>query len=104
MAKILILGGGFAAIAAAEILAKNLGDQDEIVLVSKNDKFIFHPGLVPLVFGKINLNEIYFDLPRLLHSRRIRFVRGEVMAIDPNQRNVRLVNGPDEELLNYDFL
>jgi sulfide:quinone oxidoreductase len=104
MAKILILGGGFAVVAAAEGLNRGIGDQDELVVVSKSEKFIFYPGLVPLVFNKVKFKEISFDLSRALEQRKIRFVRGEAIELDQKRRKVRLVDGPDEEIVNYDYL
>lgn len=104
MSKILILGGGFAAIAAAEVLAKEVGDRDEIVLVAKNEKFIFYPGLVPLVFGRFKPDEILFDLRSLMSDRGIRFVRGEVTEFDPKTRSVRISCGSAEEILDFDYV
>jgi sulfide:quinone oxidoreductase len=105
MSKILILGGGFAALAAAEALAKNIGECDEIILISKNDNFIFYPGLVPLVFGNLELGDIHFDLRKMLQrQKRIRFVLGEVAGIDAEERTVRILEGPVEEILDFDFL
>jgi len=104
VAKILIVGGGFAAIAAAEILADGVGDKDEIIVVAENDKFIFYPGLLPLVFDKCKLNDVYFDLSQLLQQRKIKFIKAEVIGIDPPKKTIRIVNGPDEEILNFDFL
>jgi NADH dehydrogenase FAD-containing subunit len=45
MAKILVVGGGFGGIVAAESLAKKLGDGHEITLVSRSNKFVFYPAL-----------------------------------------------------------
>ncbi|HYJ92141.1 MAG TPA: FAD-dependent oxidoreductase [Pyrinomonadaceae bacterium] len=104
MAKIVILGGGFAALAAAEVLANRISDRDEIVLVSKNDKFVFYPGLVPLVFGHVKQSEVIFDLRSLLRRRKIRFVRGEIIEVNPVENTVRVLSESVEEVLNFDFL
>ena len=45
MAKVLILGGGFGGVIAAEALAKKLGNKHEITLVSRSRKFVFYPAL-----------------------------------------------------------
>lgn len=52
MAKVLIAGGGFAGVVAAESLAKKLGNEHEITLVSRSRKFLFYPALVRLAFGQ----------------------------------------------------
>lgn len=104
MAKILILGGGFAALAAAEVLAKEIGEKDEIVLVSKNDQFIFYPGFVPMVFGDFKPQEIRFDLMPLLRERRIRFVQGEFVDLDTKNKAVHIRSRDVEEIISFDFL
>jgi hypothetical protein len=45
MANILILGGGFGGVIAAETLAKEVGKEHQITLVSRSPKFIFYPEL-----------------------------------------------------------
>ena len=46
MAKVLILGGGFGGVVAAERLAKQLGEEHQITLISRSRQFIFYPALV----------------------------------------------------------
>ena len=46
MAKILILGGGFGGVVAAEHLAKKLDAEHQITLVSRSRQFVFYPALV----------------------------------------------------------
>ena len=43
MAKVLILGGGFGGVIAAETLAKKLRNNHEITLVSRSRRFLFYP-------------------------------------------------------------
>jgi len=43
MAHVLIVGGGFGGIVAAEELAKKLGPEHQITLVSRNSDFLFYP-------------------------------------------------------------
>ncbi len=46
MVKVLIVGGGFGGVVSAESLAKRLGNEHEITLVSRSRKFLFYPGPV----------------------------------------------------------
>ncbi len=55
MAKVLIVGGGFGGVVAAESLAKKLGRDHEITLMSRSRKFLFYPALVRLAFGECEL-------------------------------------------------
>ncbi|MEP7214490.1 MAG: FAD-dependent oxidoreductase [Acidobacteriota bacterium] len=104
MASILILGGGFAAIAAAEKLSANLGDGHEITIVSIDDHFTFYPALVPLVFGDFEPDEIHFDLRPKLAERGIRFIKGEVLSIDAEGRTVTLTGEDVEGTIHFDYL
>ena len=104
MAKVLILGGGFGGIVAAEALARQLGDEHHITLVSRDDQFVFYPALVRLAFGKCEPADVTFDLRRSMLSRRINFIRAEVARIDPTQRKALLAYGDVEGSIPYDYL
>jgi phosphoenolpyruvate synthase/pyruvate phosphate dikinase len=48
----LILGGGFGGVVAAERLAHELSVEHELTLVSESSRFVFYPALVRLAFGR----------------------------------------------------
>jgi len=52
MANVLVLGGGFGGVVAAEGLAKRLGPEHRITLVSRHREFTFFPSLVRLAFDR----------------------------------------------------
>jgi sulfide:quinone oxidoreductase len=104
MAKVLILGGGFGGVVAAERLAEQLGDEHQITLVSRSRQFVFYPALVRLAFGKCDIKDVSFDLRNTLLNRRVNFVEAEVAYIDPEQRKVTIAHGQVEGKLPYDYL
>ncbi len=104
MAKVLILGGGFGGVVAAERLAEQLGDEHQITLVSRSRQFVFYPGLVRLAFGKAEPHDVSFDLRKTLLNRRINFIEAEVAHIDPSERSVIIAHGQVEGMLPYDYL
>lgn len=104
MAKVLILGGGFGGVVAAERLAEQLGDEHQITLVSRSRQFVFYPALVRLAFGKAEPAEVSFDLRQTLLNRRINFIEAEVARIDPFEQNVTIAHGEVEGKLPYDYL
>jgi sulfide:quinone oxidoreductase len=104
MARILILGGGFGGVVAAERLASELGDEHQITLVSRRRRFVFYPALVRLAFGKCKLEDVSFDLPRTMLSQRVNFIEAEVARIDPYERKVIIAHGEVEGRLTYDYL
>lgn len=104
MAKVLILGGGFGGVVAAERLAELLGDEHQITVVSRSRQFIFYPALVRLAFGKCQVKDVSFDLRQTLLNRRVNFVEAEVAHIDPFERKVNIAHGEVEGKLPYDYL
>jgi sulfide:quinone oxidoreductase len=103
MANILVLGGGFGGVTAAEALAKRAGHEHQITLVSNQRDFIFYPALVRLAFGRYELDDVSFDLPQAMHERRINFVQAEVAYPDPDKRHVVIAHGEVEGKIPYDY-
>ena len=104
MAKVLILGGGFGGVVAAERLAERLGDEHQITLVSRSRQFVFYPALVRLAFGNSQPADVSFDLRQTMLNRRVNFIEAEVARIDPLQRTVTIAHGEVEGRLPYDYL
>lgn len=104
MARVVILGGGFGGVVAAESLAQQLGDEHQITLVSRDSRFVFYPALVRLAFGKCELDDVSFDLRRSMLNRRINFVQGEVARIDPLDHHAILAHGDVQGAVPYDYL
>src|SRR5689334_20459437 len=104
MSKILVLGGGFAGVVAAERLAEQLGDEHQITLVSRSRQFVFYPALVRLAFGKCEQGDVSFDLRQSLLNRKVNFIEAEVARIDPFERIVTIAHGEVEGRLGYDYL
>jgi len=104
MARVLIVGGGFAGVVAAETLAKQLNDDHQITVISRNRQFIFYPALVRLAFGKCASNDVSFDLRDTMQNRRVNFVEAEVARVDPQLRRVITAHGDFEGSLPYDYL
>ncbi|HEU4510008.1 MAG TPA: FAD-dependent oxidoreductase [Pyrinomonadaceae bacterium] len=104
MAKVLILGGGFSGVVAAERLAQQLGDEHQITLVSRSRQFVFYPALVRLAFGKCEKKDVSFDLRESMLNRRVNFIEAEVAHIDPFERKVIIAHGQVEGKLPYDYL
>jgi len=104
MARVVILGGGFGGVVAAERLAKQLSEEHQITLVSRSRNFVFYPALVRLAFGKCEKHDVSFDLRQAMLNRGVNFIEAEVAHIDPFEKEVTIAHGEIEGKLNYDFL
>jgi sulfide:quinone oxidoreductase len=104
MANILILGGGFAGVVAAESLAKRLSDEHQITLISRQRDFIFYPSLVKLAFGQVEVSDITYDLREAMLDRRINFLEAEVAYPDPDNSCVVVPHGEVQGKVPYDYL
>lgn len=104
MKRILILGGGFGGLIAAERLADALGKEHQITLVSTNPDFIFYPALVHLAFGETEEEDIIFDLAEKMKSLGVRFVQGEALNINTQFRRVKVTGADFNGEISYDYL
>jgi sulfide:quinone oxidoreductase len=104
MANILILGGGFGGLITAERLVELIGEKHQITIVSPTRKFTFYPALVRLAFGDCRSEDITFDLPAKLKELDVRFVQGEVIALNPKQRRVKIAGDDINGEISYDYL
>lgn len=102
----MILGGGFGGVYAALELEKRLkGRTDvELVLVSRENYFVFQPMLPEVISGTINLFDVVTPLRGLLKRTQLH-VR-EVQQIDTVARTVTCSPGfhPHPHVIAYDEL
>lgn len=104
MAKILILGGGFAGLVAAERLAAELDSTHQITLVAPNHKFTFYPALVQYAFGTCDAEDIQFDLAAKLIEIGVQFVQGELIRVNSESRTAEVTGEDFDGKIHYDYL
>jgi sulfide:quinone oxidoreductase len=99
--RIIIIGGSFGGLTAAYQLRKRLDHRKcEIILLSKEPRFVFIPSLPWVAMGYKRLEQISFDLAGPLERRGIRFLNTTVDGIDPDEQKV-ITGG---ESYPYDYL
>jgi demethylphylloquinone reductase len=103
LARICILGGGFGGLYTALRLSQFPWDapKPEIILVDKNDRFLFSPLLYELTTGEMQTWEIAPPFAELLADTGVRFHQAGVTSIDSEAKEVRLEN---ENPISYDSL
>ena len=104
--RVMILGGGFAGVYTALSLEKALSRRDdfEIVLVNKENYFVFQPMLPEVISGSIGLVDVVSPLRRLLPRTDVH-VR-EVQAVDLERRVITTAPGfrPHLHTIPFDHL
>ncbi len=104
-ARIVIVGGGFAGAYCAQALERLLRPHEaEVVLLDRNNYFIFYPLLVEAGTGSLEPRHAVVSIRAFLGHTR--FIMGEVEEVDPTRSEVRyrLPESGDEEHLRYDQL
>jgi sulfide:quinone oxidoreductase len=104
MARIVIVGGGFGGVVAAQTLVQRLRDEHQITLISRNHRFLFYPALVRLSFGECSPDDVSFDLRRSMLHRRVNFIEAEVAYIDPDENRIVIAHGEVEGNIAFDYL
>jgi sulfide:quinone oxidoreductase len=97
--QILILGGGFGGLAAADILRKGLGSDSKVTLVDKQPAFYMGLTKLWIIDGRRRVGDNAGDRNALL-KRGVDFVEGEVTAIRVEGRQVDV----GKRKLSFDYL
>lgn len=106
MAKVVIVGAGFAGQTAALYLGRALGRRHEITMVNASDHFYFIPSFVWVGTGRLAPARTRFPLKPVLDRFHIRLVQGMARAIHPLEQWLRVERpGAAGDLkLEYDYL
>lgn len=116
--RVVVLGGGFAGVSAAQELTKRLHrehrlagerattapDPIEVVLLNRDNYFVFQPLLADIISGTIETTHVVVPLRRMLPRARVEV--GYVEGVDAVERTVRLRRRQSGEVttVRYDAL
>ena len=99
MAKVLILGGGFAGVEAAIYLRKN--DMD-VTLVSDRDYFYIYPTSIWIPTGEETRESVSVPLDELARAHNFKLIIDPITAFDAREKKVSLESG--RILDEYDYI
>ena len=103
LTRIVILGGGFGGMKAAEYLEEELGSSASISLVSDTNALLFTPMLAEVAGSSLEPSHI--SVPLRSSLRQTRFVRGRVTDVDFGRRVIVLDGaGAEGGELKYDHV
>ncbi len=97
--KVVIVGGGFGGLWAAQALAKMPVD---VTLIDRKNHHVFQPLLYQVATAVLSPGEIAQPIRRILHrNKNTEVILGEVVGFDKQERLVKLLGG---EEIGYDYL
>jgi sulfide:quinone oxidoreductase len=91
--KVVVLGGNFAGLTAALSVKQDLGDEVDVTVISKSDRFQFNPSFIWIPFGKRKAKDVVFPVAKTFESHGVEFVHGEATSIDPTAMKVATSGG-----------
>ena len=77
--KVLVVGAGFAGLAAVSALA---GSSADVTVIDQNIYSTFQPLLYQVATGGLNPGDVSYPIRSLARKRRVRFRRGHVSSIE----------------------
>ncbi len=103
--RVLIVGGGFAGLRTARLLANHLEDEIDITLVDRHARFVFSPLLIDGLAGVLKENQYSEHYNAIAKRDGFVFVQAEALDVDRTVKHlhVRMENG-DSKALSYDIL
>ena len=99
--KVVVLGGNFGGLTAALAVKHELAGDVDVVVVSKDDQFLFNPSLIWLPFGKRDRQDITFPIGPTLADHGIDLEHVAATSVDPEHHRVGLADG---RTIGYDYL
>lgn len=105
MAKVVILGAGFAGQTAALYLKKELGNNHEVIVINPWPRFTYIPSLVWVGVGRMEPEKTMFELAPVYKKKGIRFVQAWAKEIHPDEQFVVVKDkAGKQETIQYDYL
>jgi sulfide:quinone oxidoreductase len=85
--KVVVLGAGFGGLELCTILSNAMGDSLDLVLIDKEDSFVFGFSKLDVMFGRATLDAVRIPYGTIMKPG-ITFRQETIVAIDPRARRV----------------
>jgi sulfide:quinone oxidoreductase len=106
MARVVIIGAGFAGHTAALYLGSKIGKQHQVTVVNRFDYFGFVPSWVWVGVGRMRPEQTTIKLKPVYNRMNVGFIHGSVTEVHPDENYVTLNRHKQggSERLDYDYL
>ncbi|MDM8518744.1 FAD-dependent oxidoreductase [Anaerolineales bacterium HSG6] len=107
MAKVAIIGAGFAGHTTAMYVGSALGKDHEITMINMSDRFLYVPSLVWAGVGHFDVEKTRFPLKKVYDKFNVNFVHGKATEVHPDEQYViaeRRDNQGGQARVDYDYL
>jgi len=106
VAKVVIIGAGFAGHTAALYLGDALGRDHSITVINRFEDFWYVPSWVWVGIGRMKVDQTRFPLAPVYEKMHIGFVHGRATSVHPDDRYVTVApdGGGEEQGVDYDYL
>jgi sulfide:quinone oxidoreductase len=108
MAKVVVLGSGFAGHTAAMYLSSKLGKEHQVTVLSNNDMFSYIPSWIWVGVGHMKPEKTVFKLKPIYDRLGIEFVHASAREIHPDAGDQYVIGErnktKDPVRLDYDYL
>ncbi len=107
MAKVCVIGAGFAGHTAALYLGDKLGRDHEVTVINRSPDFVYIPSLVWVGIDRMPVEKTLFDLERVYSRMHVRFIAGRATEVHADAQQVVVEPNGDEAApvqVDYDYL
>ncbi len=106
MAKIAIIGAGFAGHTAALYLGDALGKEHTITVINRHEYFYYVPSWVWVGIGRMSVEQTRFPLAPVYKRKNVNFIHGKATAVHPDDQFVKVEREDNGQQLQvpYDYL
>ncbi|HZD35451.1 MAG TPA: FAD/NAD(P)-binding oxidoreductase [Nitrososphaeraceae archaeon] len=98
--KVIVVGGSFAGLTAAFEIKRLLKHKADILVISRQEQFVFIPSFIWIVPGWRRPEQLTFELRPALESKNIKFMNVALLEIKPEQNTIVTSAGN----IIYDYL
>ena len=101
MARIVVLGAGLGGAVAAYEARKYVRAKDEVIVINETSDYTFIPSAPWVLVGWRKRKEIAVDLIKPMKRKKIDFVVGKAVKVDPEAKAVQMEDGSK---VDFDYL